>query len=162
MKKYVLPVAASVVAGVVLLGACSDQNVRPENLTGPVDDKQVEKCETLSMEAVGFEGKSAGSSGGKGSSKGSTRTGNTDSDSGSKVDTKKPETVKTPDAVSTQKPGKSGSSKPSKPKGSKPKSCSTEYELLINTTDGVFEEDVTLEVYELCQIGEQYPACTKG
>lgn len=158
MKKYVLPVAASVVAGVVLLGACSDQSERPENLTGPVDDKQVEKCETLSMGLVGFEGKSAGSSGGKGGgSKSPAKT-----DSGSKVDTKKPETVKTPDAVSTQKPGKSGSSKPSKPKGSKPKSCSTEYELLINTTDGVFEEDVTLEVYELCQIGEQYPACAKG
>src|SRR5688572_11893886 len=116
MKKYVLPVAASVVAGVVLLGACSDQTNRPEDLSGPVTDKQVEKCETLSMEAVGFEGKSAGSSGGKGGSKGGNKSG------GGKVNTKKP--------------GKSSGSKTEKPKNKKPKSCSTEYELFINTKDG--------------------------
>lgn len=150
MKKYALPVGATVVAGIVLLGACSDGEAkRPESLHGPVYDKQVEKCETLSMGLVGFEGKSAGSSGGKsGGSKSPAKTG-----SGKKVDTSKP------GATSTKKPGKSGSSKP---KGSKPKSCSTEYELLINTGDGVFEEDVTLEAYDLCQIGEQYPACVKG
>jgi len=156
MKKYVLPVAASVVAGVVLLGACSDQTERPENLSGPVTDKQVEKCEALSMEAIGFEGKSAGSSGGKGTSKGSNKT-----DTG-EVDTKKPEATKKPGAVSTKKPGKSSGSKTEKPKSKKPKSCSTEYELLINTKDGVFEEDVTSEVFDLCQIGEKYPACREG
>jgi hypothetical protein len=158
MKKYLIPVSATVVAGIVLLGACSDGDAkRPENLQGPVDDKQIEKCETLSMGLVGFEGKSAGSSGGRGSSKpANTGTG--------RVDTKKPDSKKVdtskPSSAPTKAPSKSGSDKPKKPKA--PKSCTTEYELLINTVDGVFEEDVTLEVYNLCQIGEQYPACAKG
>lgn len=148
MNKYFLPVAATTVAGVVLLGACNDGGAKPASqVKGPVVGKHIEKCD---IEMMAFE---AGSGGGKGGSRKSTGNSGSSNDAPS-VDMTKPS--KTPSA----KPSKGGSGGGST--GGKDKSCKTEHELEINTGEGVFEEDVTAEVYGLCDKGEKYPACREG
>jgi hypothetical protein len=151
MNKYFLPVAATAVAGVVLLGACNDGGAKPASqLKGPVVGKHVEKCD---IEMTAFE---AGSGGGKGGSR------KAPSNSGTSNNTPKAPPVdmtKPTKAPSTKAPtGNTGGGST----GGKGKSCKTEHELEINTGEGVFEEDVTAEVYGLCDEGEKYPACREG
>lgn len=150
MNKYFLPVAATTVAGVVLLGACNDGGAKPASqVKGPVVGKHIEKCD---IEMMAFE---AGSGGGKGGSRKSTGNSGSSNDAPS-VDTTKPSKTPTLVPPTSYPPQKSGSS------GGKGKSCKTEHELEINTGEGVFEEDVTAEVYGLCDKGEKYPACREG
>lgn len=71
---------------------------------------------------------------------------------------------KAPTRVPTQKaptnaPAPTKTSKGSKAKA--PKTCHTEYELVVVTKNGPVEEDVTAEVYAVCDVKEQYPACGK-
>jgi hypothetical protein len=151
MNKYFLPVAATAVAGVVLLGACNDGGAKPAaQLKGSVVGKHIEKCD---IEMMAFE---AGSGGGKGGSR------KAPSNSGTSNNTPKAPPVdmtKPTKAPSTKAPtGNTGGGST----GGKGKSCKTEHELEINTGEGVFEEDVTAEVYGLCDEGEKYPACREG
>lgn len=71
---------------------------------------------------------------------------------------------KSPTKVPTQKAPTSAPAPAKTPKGSKvkaPKTCQTEYELVIGTKNGPVEQDVTAEVYAVCDVKEQYPACGK-
>jgi hypothetical protein len=155
MNKYFLPVAATAVAGVVLLGACNDGGAKPAaQLKGSVVGKHIEKCD---IEMMAFE---AGSGGGKGGSRKAPSNSGTSNNTpkAPPVDMTKPTKVPTPTLVppTSYPPQKSGST------GGKGKSCKMEHELEINTGEGVFEEDVTAEVYGLCDEGEKYPACREG
>src|SRR5690349_22880200 len=131
---------AAVVLSLGLLTACGSGDV-----SGLVQSKQIDGCETLSVEPMSslVKGTGGGKAGGKAS-------------------------VTKPDKTNTNKPG--GSSSPTGSKDSKPpkdskskdkkKSCSTEYELVVNDKeDGLVEQDVTSEEYARCEVGEKYPAC---
>jgi len=135
--------AVSAVMGAAMLTACASNDV-----SGPVQSKQIDECKTLSVEPMSFSVTVAGSGGSKG---GGSRGG------GGKV------SVTKPGKVNTNKPGgSSGStgSKDSKPSKGKKKSCSTEYELMVNDKeDGLVEQDVASEEYARCEVGEMYPAC---
>lgn len=146
--------AAGTLSVTLLISACSSNSV-----SGPVQSKQVDTCETLSMEpmaSVIVNGRPGGG-GAKSSSGGSSaKTGGGSGKTSKKVDTNK-----------TSKPngstGGSGSTGDSGKKSKKSKTCSTEYELMVNDKeDGLVEQDVTSEEYARCDVGEKYPACKEN
>lgn len=145
MNKYFLPVAATTVAGIVLLGACGGGKGEPSaDISGPVVGKHIERCDMDPMAYVGKPGpRPAAPKMPK-----------------APAPAPKPVMTKAPATKAPSAPAKSGSSGSTGGKGVKP--CKTEHELEIRTSDGIFEEDVTVEVYELCTEGEKYPACREG
>lgn len=149
MNKYFLPVAASAVAGVVLLGACGGDDSKPEpQVKGTVSGKHTETCDLDLMAAA---------KPGPGGSRSNPKTSVSKAPA---VDTSKPtKAPATPTLVPpTSYPPKNGGSTG----GGKKKGCKTEYELEVQTNEGIFEEDVTSEVYGICDKGEKYPACREG
>jgi hypothetical protein len=142
--KYGAGVAAAALSATLLISACVG-----DTTAGPVQSKQIDSCNPLSMgliavveQAPAGRGRS-GSGGGKGGS--------------GKTDMKKSDSNK-PSGTGTKAPAAPGST-PTKGSG-KGKVCSTEYELFVlDEEDGVVEQDVTSDEYARCAVGEQYPAC---
>jgi hypothetical protein len=140
---------AGTLSATLLISACSSGSV-----SGPVQSKQVDTCETLSMEPMASVVVTKGKPGGGGSK--SSSSGGGSGKTTKKVDTNKP-------SKTNGSTGGSGKTGDSGKKSKKPKTCSTEYELMVtDKEDGVIEQDVTSEEYARCDVGEQYPACKEN
>lgn len=181
MKKNLMVAVVAASASIGLIAGCSGgddvQDAPDYSVEGKVYSKWINyDCKAHGMAPMAFEvlpqGKSGGSSGGS-KNKGTEDTGSVDS--GNKGTVTKPSatskppttsggssggvaTTKAPSAVKVS-PSSIPTGTPTKPSGYSKKWCTTEPELFVQNKDGIFEQDVKSDEYDMCAVKEKFPSC---
>lgn len=167
MNKKTSVIAASVIAGALALSGCSNESYEYE-LSGTVEAGQVDyDCPNdLAMAPVALSKPNPGPRSGAKQEKRKTGGAHTSKTPGKETKSSSPKNVPDDGVKLSKKPEKPERIRkvPAVKHASKPKGCEVEYELFVQNSEGLFEQDVRQVDFDKCmdEKREPFPACTKN